>query len=162
MQEFNVTLIKVAIYIIFKRHLKLYWQCFACFLSYFSFQLILWWKGFGATAAGLIRWVHPDVCAEDCGGCSTHWPAGWGPAHIWRGGGTGEWLDSVPFYHMWLWSFLKLYWLSHLIFFLQPRYLLKFEQIYLSKPTHWERDGAPSPMMPNEARLRNLTWVLNL
>ena len=42
----------------------------------------------------------------------------------------------------------------------QPRYLLKFEQIYLSKPTHWERDGAPSPMMPNEARLRNLTYVL--
>ena len=40
---------------------------------------------------------------------------------------------------------------------LQPRYLLKFEQIYLSKPTHWEKDGAPSPMMPNEARLRNLT-----
>jgi DNA-directed RNA polymerase II subunit RPB2 len=41
---------------------------------------------------------------------------------------------------------------------LQPRYLLKFEQIYLSKPTHWEKDGAPSPMMPNEARLRNLTY----
>ncbi|XP_015349888.1 LOW QUALITY PROTEIN: DNA-directed RNA polymerase II subunit RPB2-like [Marmota marmota marmota] len=40
----------------------------------------------------------------------------------------------------------------------QPRYLLKFEQIYLSNPTHWERDGAPSPMMPNEARLRNLTY----
>ncbi|XP_036190996.1 DNA-directed RNA polymerase II subunit RPB2-like [Myotis myotis] len=39
-----------------------------------------------------------------------------------------------------------------------PRYLLKFEQIYLSKPTHWERDGAPSPLMPNEARLRNLTY----
>ncbi|XP_048452868.1 DNA-directed RNA polymerase II subunit RPB2 isoform X2 [Rhincodon typus] len=39
-----------------------------------------------------------------------------------------------------------------------PRFLLKFEQIYLSKPTHWERDGAPSPMMPNEARLRNLTY----
>jgi hypothetical protein len=37
-----------------------------------------------------------------------------------------------------------------------PRYLLKFEQIYLSKPTHWEKDGAPSPMMPNEARLRLL------
>uniref|UniRef100_H2Y4I7 DNA-directed RNA polymerase subunit beta n=1 Tax=Ciona savignyi TaxID=51511 RepID=H2Y4I7_CIOSA len=37
-------------------------------------------------------------------------------------------------------------------------YLLKFEQIYLSKPTHWEKDGAPSPMMPNEARLRNLTY----
>ncbi|GBN62874.1 DNA-directed RNA polymerase II subunit RPB2 [Araneus ventricosus] len=39
-----------------------------------------------------------------------------------------------------------------------PRYLVKFEQIYLSKPTHWEKDGAPSPMMPNEARLRNLTY----
>nr|BAJ78725.1 RNA polymerase II second largest subunit [Stichotrema asahinai] len=39
-----------------------------------------------------------------------------------------------------------------------PRYLLKFEQIYLSKPTHWEKDGAPSPLVPNEARLRNLTY----
>lgn len=39
-----------------------------------------------------------------------------------------------------------------------PKYILKFEQIYLSKPTHWEKDGAPSPMMPNEARLRNLTY----
>nr|CAB3265015.1 DNA-directed RNA polymerase II subunit RPB2 [Phallusia mammillata] len=38
------------------------------------------------------------------------------------------------------------------------KYLIKFEQIYLSKPTHWEKDGAPSPMMPNEARLRNLTY----
>uniref|UniRef100_A0A182YG21 DNA-directed RNA polymerase subunit beta n=1 Tax=Anopheles stephensi TaxID=30069 RepID=A0A182YG21_ANOST len=38
------------------------------------------------------------------------------------------------------------------------RYLLKFDQIYLSKPTHWEKDGSPSPMMPNEARLRNLTY----
>ena len=38
------------------------------------------------------------------------------------------------------------------------RHLVKFEQIYLSKPTHWEKDGAPSPMMPNEARLRNLTY----
>lgn len=38
------------------------------------------------------------------------------------------------------------------------RHMLKFEQIYLSKPTHWEKDGAPSPMMPNEARLRNLTY----
>jgi len=35
---------------------------------------------------------------------------------------------------------------------------MKFEQIYLSKPTHWEKDGAPSAMMPNEARLRNLTY----
>ena len=39
-----------------------------------------------------------------------------------------------------------------------PKYFLKFEQIYLSKPTHWEKDGAPTPMMPNEARLRNLTY----
>ncbi|XP_071827788.1 DNA-directed RNA polymerase II subunit RPB2 [Apostichopus japonicus] len=38
------------------------------------------------------------------------------------------------------------------------RFLLNFEQIYLSKPTHWEKDGSPSPMMPNEARLRNLTY----
>jgi DNA-directed RNA polymerase II subunit RPB2 len=39
-----------------------------------------------------------------------------------------------------------------------PKYSLKFEQIYLSKPTHWEKDGAPVPLMPNEARLRNLTY----
>lgn len=38
------------------------------------------------------------------------------------------------------------------------KHFVKFEQIYLSKPTHWEKDGAPSPMMPNEARLRNLTY----
>ncbi|GMR39902.1 hypothetical protein PMAYCL1PPCAC_10097, partial [Pristionchus mayeri] len=38
------------------------------------------------------------------------------------------------------------------------KFILKFEQIYLSKPTHWEKDGAPTPMMPNEARLRNLTY----
>jgi hypothetical protein len=37
-----------------------------------------------------------------------------------------------------------------------PKNLKFFFQIYLSKPTHWEKDGAPSPMMPNEARLRNL------
>jgi DNA-directed RNA polymerase II subunit RPB2 len=30
------------------------------------------------------------------------------------------------------------------------KFSLKFEQIYLSKPTHWEKDGAPTPMMPNE------------
>ncbi|CAD6188327.1 unnamed protein product [Caenorhabditis auriculariae] len=38
------------------------------------------------------------------------------------------------------------------------KFSLKFNQIYLSKPTHWEKDGAPMPMMPNEARLRNLTY----
>ncbi|GAU92991.1 hypothetical protein RvY_04994 [Ramazzottius varieornatus] len=41
----------------------------------------------------------------------------------------------------------------------QPtKYTLKFEQIYLSKPIHWEKDGAQTPLMPNEARLRNLTY----
>ena len=44
------------------------------------------------------------------------------------------------------------------VFLMQPHYSLKFEQIYLSKPTHWEKDGTPQPMMPNEARLRNLTY----
>ena len=38
------------------------------------------------------------------------------------------------------------------------RYQLKFEQIYLARPTHWEQDGSASPLMPNEARLRNLTY----
>ena len=40
----------------------------------------------------------------------------------------------------------------------QPKHVLKFEQIYISKPTHWEKDGAPSVLTPNEARLRNLTY----
>uniref|UniRef100_A0A914XX00 DNA-directed RNA polymerase subunit beta n=1 Tax=Panagrolaimus superbus TaxID=310955 RepID=A0A914XX00_9BILA len=40
-----------------------------------------------------------------------------------------------------------------------PRqFSLKFGQIYLSRPTHWEKDGAPTALMPNEARLRNLTY----
>ncbi|KAF2356716.1 RNA polymerase Rpb2 domain 7 [Trinorchestia longiramus] len=39
-----------------------------------------------------------------------------------------------------------------------PRHVLKFEQIYLSKPTNWEKDGYNYNMMPNEARLRNLTY----
>ncbi|RDD41968.1 DNA-directed RNA polymerase II subunit RPB2 [Trichoplax sp. H2] len=38
------------------------------------------------------------------------------------------------------------------------RYQLKFDQIYLSKPTFWEKDGSPTPMMSNQARLRNLTY----
>ncbi|XP_075262853.1 DNA-directed RNA polymerase II subunit RPB2 [Convolutriloba macropyga] len=41
----------------------------------------------------------------------------------------------------------------------QPtKYLIKFEQIYLSKPSYYEKDGTPSPLMPNEARLRNLVY----
>ncbi|CAJ0581347.1 unnamed protein product, partial [Mesorhabditis spiculigera] len=39
------------------------------------------------------------------------------------------------------------------------KFSLSFDQIYLSKPTHWEKDGAPTPLMPNEARLRNLTYA---
>ncbi|CAJ0955646.1 unnamed protein product, partial [Mesorhabditis belari] len=38
------------------------------------------------------------------------------------------------------------------------KFTLTFEQIYLSKPTHWEVNGSPTPLMPNEARLRNLTY----
>jgi hypothetical protein len=53
--------------------------------------------------------------------------------------------------------FLFVQFSSSLFVCVQPRYVLKFEQIYLSKPTHWEKDGVPSPLMPNEARLRNLT-----
>lgn len=40
----------------------------------------------------------------------------------------------------------------------QTKYTVKFGQIYLSKPTHWEKDGKTAPMTPNEARLRNLTY----
>ena len=41
---------------------------------------------------------------------------------------------------------------------LKPRYYLKFEQVYLSKPTHWEKnDVRNEKFSPNEARLRNLT-----
>ena len=39
-----------------------------------------------------------------------------------------------------------------------PQTTVTFGQIYLSKPTHWESDGSSAPMMPNEARLRNLTY----
>ncbi|KAE9548650.1 hypothetical protein FO519_008141 [Halicephalobus sp. NKZ332] len=38
------------------------------------------------------------------------------------------------------------------------QFAIKFGQIYLSRPTHWEKDGSPTGMMPNEARLRNLTY----
>eukprot|EP00041_Stephanoeca_diplocostata_P005102 m.56360 g.56360 ORF g.56360 m.56360 type:complete len:1192 (-) comp15578_c1_seq5:179-3754(-) len=39
-----------------------------------------------------------------------------------------------------------------------PTTRVNFGQVYLSKPTHWENDGASNPMMPNDARLRNLTY----
>lgn len=41
----------------------------------------------------------------------------------------------------------------------QTRYVINFGQIYLSRPTMTEADGSTSAMLPNEARLRNLTYV---
>ena len=38
------------------------------------------------------------------------------------------------------------------------RYELKFGQIYLSCPTITEADGSVVPVLPQEARLRNLTY----
>ncbi|KAA1110516.1 DNA-dependent RNA polymerase II [Puccinia graminis f. sp. tritici] len=38
------------------------------------------------------------------------------------------------------------------------RFEISFGQIYLSRPTMTESDGTVSPMFPNEARLRNLTY----
>lgn len=42
------------------------------------------------------------------------------------------------------------------------QFKLSFEQIYLSKATHWEKDGTSSPMTPSDARLRNLTYAAPL
>mmetsp|Transcript_21357 Transcript_21357/g.45851 ORF Transcript_21357/g.45851 Transcript_21357/m.45851 type:complete len:1170 (-) Transcript_21357:261-3770(-) len=41
-------------------------------------------------------------------------------------------------------------------------YVIMFGQIYLSKPTWDEPDQTTSPMFPNEARLRNLTYAAPL
>ncbi|KAJ3090337.1 DNA-dependent RNA polymerase II [Quaeritorhiza haematococci] len=38
------------------------------------------------------------------------------------------------------------------------QYIIKFGQIYLSKPQMTEADGSTNSMFPNEARLRNLTY----
>jgi DNA-directed RNA polymerase II subunit RPB2 len=40
----------------------------------------------------------------------------------------------------------------------QTRYIISFGQIYLSRPTMTEADGSTQAMLPNEARLRNLTY----
>lgn len=40
----------------------------------------------------------------------------------------------------------------------QRRYALKFGQIFLSKPSMVEADGTTTPLLPHEARLRNLTY----
>ncbi|KAL1919436.1 DNA-directed RNA polymerase II subunit RPB2 [Calcarisporiella thermophila] len=42
------------------------------------------------------------------------------------------------------------------------RYHIEFGQIYLSKPTMTEADGSTTPMFPQEARLRNLTYAAPL
>ncbi|CAF0895008.1 unnamed protein product, partial [Didymodactylos carnosus] len=42
-----------------------------------------------------------------------------------------------------------------------PKYNIKFEQIYLSKPTHTTNEGSVY-LWPNEARLRNLTYAAPL
>ena len=41
----------------------------------------------------------------------------------------------------------------------QRRFEIEFGQIYLAKPSITESDGQSLPLMPQEARLRNLTWV---
>lgn len=38
------------------------------------------------------------------------------------------------------------------------RYEIKFGQVFLSRPTVTEGDGTTNPLLPNEARLRNLTY----
>ena len=40
----------------------------------------------------------------------------------------------------------------------QKRFSISFGQIYLSKPTNTELDGENTPLNPNDARLRNLTY----
>eukprot|EP01080_Neovahlkampfia_damariscottae_P001104 gene1104-10618_t len=44
----------------------------------------------------------------------------------------------------------------------KTKYKIKFEQIYLSKPQFTEGDGTSSQIVPNEARLRNLTYSSSL
>lgn len=41
--------------------------------------------------------------------------------------------------------------------FEEKEYHIKFEQIYLSKPSMTEADGETNVMFPMQARLRNLT-----
>lgn len=41
---------------------------------------------------------------------------------------------------------------------MQKRYEIRFGQIYLSRPTITEADGSVTPIFPQEARLRNLTY----
>lgn len=75
--------------------LSVTWFYFSFTKAFILLQLLFWWEGFGPTAAGLVRWVHPDVCSEDCRRCATHRPAGRSSAHVRRGGGTGEQTGDV-------------------------------------------------------------------
>eukprot|EP00123_Amoebidium_parasiticum_P018024 comp24071_c0_seq1/m.43307 comp24071_c0_seq1/g.43307 ORF comp24071_c0_seq1/g.43307 comp24071_c0_seq1/m.43307 type:complete len:1218 (-) comp24071_c0_seq1:728-4381(-) len=43
-----------------------------------------------------------------------------------------------------------------------PRYVIKFGQVYVSRPTIAEEDGTLTPITPNEARLRNLVYASQL
>ncbi|RKP19176.1 DNA-directed RNA polymerase II subunit RPB2 [Rozella allomycis CSF55] len=42
------------------------------------------------------------------------------------------------------------------------KYVITFDQIYLSRPSHTEADGTMQAMVPNDARLRNLTYAAPL
>ncbi|XP_031624411.1 DNA-directed RNA polymerase II subunit RPB2-like [Contarinia nasturtii] len=42
------------------------------------------------------------------------------------------------------------------------RHVVKFDQVYFSKPVHWEKCGTANNLLPNEARLRNLTYSIPL
>jgi len=42
----------------------------------------------------------------------------------------------------------------------QTRHVINFGQIYLSRPTMTESDGSTRQMLPNEARLRNMTYLV--
>ena len=44
----------------------------------------------------------------------------------------------------------------------QPRHVIKFGQIYMSKPAHFEADGVSHILLPNDARLRNLSYTAPL
>jgi DNA-directed RNA polymerase II subunit RPB2 len=39
------------------------------------------------------------------------------------------------------------------------RFDIRFDQIYLSTPTHWEKDGTTSRLTPYEARIRGITYA---
>lgn len=69
-----------------------------------------------------------------------------------------EWLSRItrgPHLH----ALARTIHMRHSLAHLQRRYEIKFGQVYLSKPFFVESDGKISQMMPQEARLRNLTYA---